>query len=73
MSESLPDRSIMDVVNEAAARLAEHRAYNQEKMARVLALASLPRGLKWFISHPKLMRAYYRVRPSKRPTMVVYK
>lgn len=56
-------------LNEAMKASARIDAAKRERVARLLVEASLPRGFRWAVDHPKLVRFYYRLRPSKRPTI----
>lgn len=63
-------RTIMDLVDDVARQKARDEARKRESMAGRYLLQSLPRGLKRLVDHPKALRVYYRLRPTKRPTIV---
>jgi hypothetical protein len=62
-----------DLVNAYARAVSGRRAEIDEAAARAKVLDVLPRGFKWTIDHPRLVALYFWIRPSKRPTMYVYR
>lgn len=53
------------IMRAAAAAVAE-----RERAARTVAVSHLPRRLFWLVDHPRLLRLFYRLRPSWRPMVV---
>lgn len=48
---------------------ANHEAERREGEAMRLALASLPWPLRWLVAYPRALGAYWRLRPSRRPSV----
>lgn len=60
-----------DFMNAAVRGLATIQTGQRERLARRAALTYLPRGLKWLVDRPRLLRVVYKLRPSWRPTIYV--
>ena len=64
---------MQDHIRAAVAIDADRRAGRQEAQARAAGEAWLPRGLRWLLDHPRLLRLYvWRLPHRRRPTLVSY-
>jgi hypothetical protein len=65
---STPAREVLDsLVRDESLRRAAHR----ERAARRLVIDSLPRGFKWLVDHPRVLRAAKRLRLWRPPSLGV--
>ena len=61
----------MSVYGAIASKLWASLAEQREDALRKAAIERLPRGLRWAVDHPRLLRILYRIRRKWSPTVVV--
>jgi hypothetical protein len=64
-------RELARAIDAGSSRMFDERWRARERAARALVLASLPRGFKWAIDHPRLLRVARRLHIWRPPVMRV--